>query len=104
MCLAQNARPDIAIFDVRLAGRRDGIEGATLLRQQSGLPVVFVTGRPLRFRIEESALGASRGRCNTIRTDPGKSGGNPATSERRDSTPPAEAPTAITSRCLTVTP
>jgi len=32
LCLAQNTRPDLAIFDIQLAGKRDGIEGAALLR------------------------------------------------------------------------
>jgi DNA-binding response OmpR family regulator len=41
--LAENTRPDLAIFDVRLSGRRDGIEGAALLRECFGLPAVFVT-------------------------------------------------------------
>jgi two-component system, response regulator PdtaR len=44
LCLAENTKPDLAIVDVRLAGQRDGIEGAELLRQQFGLPVIFVTG------------------------------------------------------------
>ena len=43
LCLAENTHPDLAIFDVRLAGRRDGIEGAAILRDRLGLPVVFVT-------------------------------------------------------------
>ena len=43
--IAENTRPDLAIFDVRLAGRRDGIEGAALLRECLGLPSVFVTAQ-----------------------------------------------------------
>ena len=43
LCLAENTHPDLAIFDVRLAGRRDGIEGAAILRDTLGLPVVFIT-------------------------------------------------------------
>ena len=43
LCLAENTRPDLAIFAVRLAGRRDGIEGAAVLRDRLGVPVVFVT-------------------------------------------------------------
>lgn len=43
--LAQATHPDLAIFDVRLAGRRDGIEGAALLRECYGVPAVFVTGQ-----------------------------------------------------------
>ena len=45
LCLAENTCPDVAIFDVRLAGRRDGIEGALILRKTVGLPVIFVTGQ-----------------------------------------------------------
>jgi len=45
LCLAENTRPDLAIFGVRLAGRRDGIEGAMILRRTVGLPVIFVTGQ-----------------------------------------------------------
>jgi DNA-binding NarL/FixJ family response regulator len=45
LCLAENTHPDLAIFDVRLAGRRDGIEGAAILRDRLGLSVVFVTAR-----------------------------------------------------------
>jgi DNA-binding NarL/FixJ family response regulator len=43
--IAEEARPDLAIFDVRLSGRRDGIEGAALLRDRLGLPSVFVAAR-----------------------------------------------------------
>jgi len=45
LCLTENTCPDLAIFDVRLAGRRDGIEGAMILRRTVGLPVIFVTGQ-----------------------------------------------------------
>ena len=44
LCLAENTRPDLAVVDVRLAGNRDGIEGAQLLRQQFGISVIFLTG------------------------------------------------------------
>ena len=52
LCLAENTHPDLAIFDVRLAGRRDGIEGAAILRDSLGLPVLFVTahGEPAARR------------------------------------------------------
>jgi len=45
LCLAENTRPDLAVLGIRLAGRRDGIEGAALLRQRLGLPVVFVAAQ-----------------------------------------------------------
>src|SRR5262245_50080057 len=44
LSMTQDRRPDLAIVDVRLPGSRDGIEGAELLRQQFGIPVIFLTG------------------------------------------------------------
>src|SRR5918911_3478711 len=45
LCLAQNTQPDVAIFDVWLAGKRDGIEGATELRRMLDIPIVFLTAQ-----------------------------------------------------------
>ena len=45
LCIAQNTPPDIAIFDVRLAGKRDGIEGAVQLRRILNIPVLFLTAQ-----------------------------------------------------------
>ena len=45
LVLADGTNPDVAICDVRLAGRRDGIEGAARLHKSLGLPIVFVTGQ-----------------------------------------------------------
>src|SRR5262245_40832128 len=45
LCLAEDTRPDVAILDIRLAGQRDGIEGALILRRTVGLPVIIVTGQ-----------------------------------------------------------
>ena len=44
LCQAEITRPEIAVFDVKLAGNRDGIEGARVLRGMFNIPVVFVTG------------------------------------------------------------
>ena len=44
LCIAQNTHPHLALMDVHLAGRRDGIEGALLLRQLD-IPVVFLTAQ-----------------------------------------------------------
>ena len=43
--LAEATRPDLAIVDVELAGFRDGIEGAALLRKQFGVRVIFATAQ-----------------------------------------------------------
>src|SRR5262245_20641797 len=43
LALGTMARPDVAIFDIRLAGRRDGIEGAALMHRMLDVPVVFVS-------------------------------------------------------------
>jgi DNA-binding NarL/FixJ family response regulator len=45
LCIAENTRPDLAIVDVSLAGRRDGIEGAELLRKQLGTEIIFLTAQ-----------------------------------------------------------
>ncbi len=41
--LAGSTRPDLAIMDIRLAGPRDGIETATDLMTQHGIPSIFAT-------------------------------------------------------------
>ena len=45
LTIAQNTLPDVAILDVRLAGKRDGIEGAVQLRRIFDIPVVFLTAQ-----------------------------------------------------------
>jgi DNA-binding response OmpR family regulator len=42
--IARTTRPDL-LFDVRLRGNCDGIEGAVLLRSFLDIPVVFLTGQ-----------------------------------------------------------
>jgi DNA-binding NarL/FixJ family response regulator len=62
--IAEELRPDLAIFDVRLAGRRDGIEGAALLRERLGLPSVFVTARGDEAARERVARAGAAGRVD----------------------------------------
>jgi DNA-binding NarL/FixJ family response regulator len=45
--LAEAARPSVAVVDISLAGRRDGIEGANLLKEK-GAKVVFGSALPGR--------------------------------------------------------
>jgi len=42
---ARRTSPQLAIFSVGLAGNRDGIEGAGLLREFMDIPVLLVTAR-----------------------------------------------------------
>jgi len=41
--LAKTLRPDVVLMDVSLIGDMDGIEAARLLREATGIPVIFVT-------------------------------------------------------------
>src|SRR4051812_25807874 len=45
LCVAQNTQPDLAILDVQLRGKQDGIEGAALIRNMLDIPVVFLTAQ-----------------------------------------------------------
>jgi PAS domain S-box-containing protein len=41
---ALQQHPDLALMDIRLRGPMDGIEAANVIRQQSDMPVVYLTG------------------------------------------------------------
>ena len=41
---AQRHRPHLILMDVRLRGRRDGIDAALEIREKQGTPIVFITG------------------------------------------------------------
>lgn len=43
LALARHHRPDLALMDIRLQGDMDGIATAELLRQQLGVPVIFLS-------------------------------------------------------------
>ena len=61
LCEAEITQPEIAIFDVKLAGKPDGIEGVGVLRGMFKIPVVFVTGTldaELQARAEAVGLAA----------------------------------------------
>ena len=40
----ERERPDLAMMDIRLEGRMDGIKTAQVARDQFGVPVVYMTG------------------------------------------------------------
>src|SRR5882672_8971654 len=43
MARAAERRPDIALVDVRIKGRLDGIKAAQLLQERFGIPIVYLT-------------------------------------------------------------
>jgi CheY-like chemotaxis protein len=44
LTVASQARPDLALVDIKLAGPMDGIEVALLLRSRFGVPSIFLSG------------------------------------------------------------
>ncbi len=44
--LAKDSRPDVCLFDIRLAGTMDGIDAARIVQQIYGPRIVFMTGYP----------------------------------------------------------
>ncbi|MEA3189660.1 MAG: hypothetical protein QOD77_242 [Thermoplasmata archaeon] len=43
LALARREAPDVILMDIRLAGKKDGIEAARDVRAELGIPVIFVT-------------------------------------------------------------
>ncbi|MCB1309583.1 MAG: response regulator [Leptospiraceae bacterium] len=39
----QEQRPDIVLMDIELAGSMDGIDAAMRIRQEHGIPIIFMT-------------------------------------------------------------
>ena len=44
MAQASERRPDIALVDIRIKGRLDGVKAAQLLQERFGVPIVYMTG------------------------------------------------------------
>lgn len=44
--LAGSQSPELVVMDVRLAGLRDGIDTAIILRQKYDIPSIFATAQP----------------------------------------------------------
>jgi two-component system, response regulator PdtaR len=41
---AMTEQPDIIAMDIRLAGKMDGIDAATRIESELGIPIIFMTG------------------------------------------------------------
>lgn len=46
--LAERERPDLVVMDVQLAGTRDGVEAAVIIRRRYGIPSLFVSSQSVR--------------------------------------------------------
>jgi PAS domain S-box-containing protein len=42
--LAVRTKPDVVLMDIQLEGAMDGVEAAGLIRQKTGIPVIYLTG------------------------------------------------------------
>ncbi|MDH4164483.1 MAG: PAS domain S-box protein [Nitrospirota bacterium] len=52
----EQCRPDVVLMDIRLAGALDGIETASLLRERSDAPVVYLTAYSDESVLERAAI------------------------------------------------
>lgn len=55
VALAESRKPDLAVMDIRLVGRRDGVDAAFELKEKFGIRSVFATAHadaPTRARAE----------------------------------------------------
>jgi two-component system, response regulator PdtaR len=44
VAIAKAEKPDIIAMDIRLAGKMDGVDAATLITSELGIPIIFMTG------------------------------------------------------------
>lgn len=52
VAIATRERPDLVLMDIRLEGKKDGIEAACEIRQQVDLPIVYLTAYSDRLTVE----------------------------------------------------
>jgi DNA-binding NarL/FixJ family response regulator len=61
LALAGETRPELALIDINLTGRGDGIALARALRDRHGVPSLFVSGQaPDALAAKDAALGLVR--------------------------------------------
>jgi len=61
LALAEEARPDLALVDIRLAGPMDGIEVACELRSRFSVSSIFLTGLYDTATVERAQIAAPLG-------------------------------------------
>ncbi len=50
----ENLKPDLVFMDISLAGEMDGIETASIIRKNFGIPVIYISGNYDQNTIEKS--------------------------------------------------
>lgn len=54
LILAETAKPDLILMDIGIAGKVDGIETAKLIREKTGVAIVFITGNSDQATLERA--------------------------------------------------
>jgi DNA-binding NarL/FixJ family response regulator len=61
IALAQNNKPDLAIIDIRLHGKRDGVDAALVLFREHAIPCIFATAHADEAVRARAAAASPRG-------------------------------------------
>ncbi len=56
LTLTRERRPRLVLMDIELAGTMDGVEAAERLRQECGVPVIYVTASTDRATLERAKV------------------------------------------------
>jgi CheY-like chemotaxis protein len=56
LALTKELRPNLILMDIRLAGTMDGVEAAERIRQQCGVPVIYLTASSDRATIDRAKV------------------------------------------------
>ena len=54
IAIATRERPDLVIMDIRLKGKKDGIEAVREIREQVDVPVVYLTAHSDRLTVDRA--------------------------------------------------
>ena len=63
-------RPDVALVDIRIKGRLDGIQTAQLLQERFGVPIVYLTAHADDATLERAQADASLSAISSSRSSP----------------------------------
>lgn len=53
---AEESRPDLILMDIRLDGEMDGIEAAEIIREDYGIPVIYLTAYSDTFTVQRAKI------------------------------------------------